>query len=70
MQLDEVSSIDRPATSLSVETGKLFEVEDILQKLVENFNAKLQRFILEGFAPFLKQLSKSSCAPAAQQNDL
>jgi len=53
MPLEEVSKIDKPATSLLLETGKEFEVKDLIKNLSERLVKKLALFLEEGFACFL-----------------
>ncbi len=50
---DDVKAIDRPATSLYIESGKTFIVEEVIQELSKNFVNKLQQFLKEGFTPFI-----------------
>lgn len=54
MPLEILQKIDKPATSLKVETGEFFEVEKILQELAEQFIYDLNTFFTEGFSPFLE----------------
>lgn len=49
-----LAQIDRPATSLLVETGRAFEVEKVLNGLVGHFMEDLELFMEEGFFPFLE----------------
>ncbi len=54
---EEAVEIERPVTSLlmeSIETGKIFVVDELLQKLAKNFQDKLQKFYSDGFTPFLE----------------
>lgn len=49
-----LKKIDRPATSLLAESGKAWEVEDVLLELQLQFARDLERFLDEGFYPFLE----------------
>jgi len=53
MPLDMLKSIDRPATSLLVEYGKDFVVEDVLKHLEKQFLKDLTIFLESGFHVFL-----------------
>ncbi len=46
---DELSEIDRPATSMFNETGSLFEVKEVLQNITEAFFARYDEFMEKGF---------------------
>jgi len=61
MPKELLDKIDRPATSLLVEGGQVFLVEDILQLLIKKFQEDLDLFLEEGFFPFL-ELYKSELA--------
>lgn len=52
MNMDSIKKIDQPATSLFVQTNRLYDVDLILEKLVSIFQAHLQVFFKEGFKPF------------------
>jgi|LakMenEpi03Aug12_release.lakeMendotaPanAssembly.Ray.scaffolds.fasta_scaffold18232_2 BirA family biotin operon repressor/biotin-[acetyl-CoA-carboxylase] ligase len=58
MPLDQLQKIDRPATSLLAEDGKSRGVEDILHLLQLYFLKHSERFLEEGFAPFLETYKK------------
>ncbi len=47
-----LKQIDRPATSLMVESNRLYDVDMILKELTDKFISNLQVFIEEGFMPF------------------
>lgn len=53
MPFDLLKQIDRPATSLFVESSQHYEIENILMQLQEQFSKNLAIFLSEGFAPFL-----------------
>ncbi len=46
------ASIDQPATSLLIETGKEWDREEVLKKLQKQFEIDLSLFKKEGFTPF------------------
>lgn len=54
MTAEEAILIDRPATSLFIETQRQFVIEELLTELEGRFLRHLQCFLSEGFAPFLK----------------
>jgi BirA family transcriptional regulator, biotin operon repressor / biotin---[acetyl-CoA-carboxylase] ligase len=54
MPQELLQEIDRPATSICVESGKAYEVEAVLQQLLQQFTPDLKKFLKEGFAPFLE----------------
>lgn len=58
MPQDLLATIDRPATSLFTEDGVQREVETILKGLQERFAQYLQKFLDEGFLPFLSSYKK------------
>ena len=51
---DELSQIDRPATSMFCETGSLFEVNEVLNNICEMFFSKYDEFMEKGFN-FIKE---------------
>ncbi len=51
---EELSQIDQPATSLFMETQKVWKREEILKKLQKQFSQDLEEYKKEGFSPFLK----------------
>ena len=55
MPLKELQKVDRPATSLYIETGQEFVVEEIIQKLQKCFVANLKLFLEKGFAIFFEK---------------
>lgn len=62
-----LKTIDRPATSLLVETGKPHAVEPLIDKLAEKFQNHLQCFLKEGFEPFYEAMNARM---AHQLNDV
>jgi len=48
-----LAMIDRPATSLLHEKGIVFSVEEVLAKLLHNWNKNIELFLSQGFSPFL-----------------
>lgn len=52
MTIDTVSRIDRPATSLLIERGFPYDIEDLLKELRQKFLTGLKLFLDEGFTPF------------------
>lgn len=54
MPLELLQQIDRPATSILVESGKSLKVQDVLKKLENQFSKDLDLFIEEGFYPYLE----------------
>lgn len=55
MEPHDLAKIDKPATSLKVETGKSWDKEALLKKIQRHFAADLEKFKKEGFAPFHNQ---------------
>lgn len=60
MPYEELIKIDRPATSLKVESNQIFEVEDILKDLQSEFILALQHFIPFGFSSFFEDYQQRS----------
>lgn len=54
MSKEEVEKIDRPATSLMIEKGRPFAVEEVLNALQKTFHEDLTLFLDAGFHPFLE----------------
>ena len=63
MPQEELDLIDRPATSLLVETKEenSYDVESVLQLIQNAFRANLNRFLDTGFAPFFQDYQQHSC---------
>ncbi|MBA3816342.1 MAG: biotin--[acetyl-CoA-carboxylase] ligase [Parachlamydiaceae bacterium] len=55
MPLESAKQIDRPATSLLIESHHSYDVEDILENLQKHFTSNLENFLEEGFYPFLEE---------------
>lgn len=53
MSGEECEAIDRPATSLKIELGQKFLVQEIQDSLTHTFHALLTKLLTDGFAPFL-----------------
>lgn len=60
MTLETINKIDQPATSLFVESGKEYPVEDIAEKLAKYFGMNLQIFMLAGFSTFFEAFQSRS----------
>ncbi|OGN66636.1 MAG: biotin--[acetyl-CoA-carboxylase] ligase [Chlamydiae bacterium RIFCSPLOWO2_02_FULL_45_22] len=52
VNLDEVASIDQPATSLKIETGRIWDRKALLKELQVQFESDLALFKRDGFEPF------------------
>ena len=52
MKKEDVSQIDKPATSLMIETKKEWDKKELLTHLQKEFSKNLDRFKKEGFTPF------------------
>lgn len=55
MPLESLQKIDRPATSLLVESGRPGNVEEVLQLLQDTFMKDFELYLEEGFYPFLEE---------------
>ncbi|WP_068470801.1 biotin--[acetyl-CoA-carboxylase] ligase [Candidatus Protochlamydia phocaeensis] len=55
-----LKKINRPATSLLVESQRSFEINPILKRLEESFGQHLARFLKEGFSPFFETFRAKS----------
>lgn len=55
--------IDRDATSLHIETGNTFNLDDILKKLLLNFTGYYERFGEAGFSGLLEMISERLYRP-------
>lgn len=58
VNLSEVGQIDQPATSLFLETGKMWDKEKVLQELQQQFEKDLKTFQKGGFFPFHKRFEE------------
>jgi BirA family biotin operon repressor/biotin-[acetyl-CoA-carboxylase] ligase len=54
MTQEIAQKIDRPATSLWIETGKSFDPEVVLELLSQEFRKDLLHFLDKGFSPFIE----------------
>ncbi|HEX3020314.1 MAG TPA: biotin--[acetyl-CoA-carboxylase] ligase [Chitinispirillaceae bacterium] len=61
----DFSALDRTATSLSIETGKTFDIEDILEKLLSIFKGHFERFMESGFGDLVGMISDRLYKPEA-----
>lgn len=66
MSQDDLNRIDRPATSLFIESGREFETALILEVLQQNFMDSLNDFMRKGFAPFFPHLQQRSSLKKGQ----
>lgn len=55
MEIKEASKIDKPATSLKIETGRSWDKEALLKKIQKEFLVDLKNFKKGGFTPFHSQ---------------
>ncbi len=67
MPLEEIQKIDRPATSLLLEGNQTYEVESVLELILNNFSHSLKEFIKQGFAPFFEAFQKRSYLKLGQE---
>jgi BirA family biotin operon repressor/biotin-[acetyl-CoA-carboxylase] ligase len=67
MPLAILEAIDRPATSMLVEGGKVYDLEDVLARLQELFIKDLDLFLVQGFQSFHSKYCQIS---SHQQGDL
>lgn len=58
MEEEELKGIEIPATSLKIETGKVWDKQKLLEKITERFIADLQLLDMQGFAAFLPHYEK------------
>lgn len=58
---DYLQRIDKPATSLLVERGHPFDIEDLLHQLRNRFIEGLKLFLEEGFSPFFDAYRSYIC---------
>lgn len=58
MSDEELAKIGQPATSLKLETQKEWEIAEILEGIKTGFQKDLDRFLDEGFTPFLPTFRK------------
>lgn len=51
-----LQTIDRPATSILVETGSMHEIDPLIHQLADQFKSHIQQFLKEGFDPFFEAI--------------
>jgi len=54
--LATLSQIDQPCTSLFLESGYLFDLQKVEEKIISHFTSYLSYFLKEGFSSFLADL--------------
>lgn len=54
MPKELLETLGRPATSCFIEKGSLYDVQEITHAIANSFAQDLERFMREGFQPFLK----------------
>lgn len=52
-----LKTIDRPATSLLVETGTSRAIEPLIVNLAERFHSHIEQFLKDGFDPFYESMN-------------
>ena len=55
MEEEELKKIDKPATSLNIETKKQFTKDEILQKITDRFFENYEKFLKKGFPSIRKE---------------
>lgn len=63
MPAEGIKEVDQPATSLMVEGGHLYDLEDILRDLRVLYLKETEIFFRDGFAPFLETYKKYISIP-------
>jgi BirA family biotin operon repressor/biotin-[acetyl-CoA-carboxylase] ligase len=58
MEQKQLVLIDQPATSLKVETNRIWNKQELLQTLYETFKEDVKKFAKEGFFPFQKIINE------------
>jgi len=58
-----INSLEKPATSLLVETGVTHNIESIRVLLEEKFHKNITLFLKEGFDPFYEKFNKKMYSP-------
>ena len=66
MSLETLQTIDRPATSLKVETGSEYSVDEILKALTQQFVLHLEIFLKQGFDSFFPGFKERSALKTGQ----
>lgn len=60
MPQENLSAIDRPATSLMVESGKMYSLNNLLESLQDHFSIDLKKWLAKGFQGFFSQYQSRS----------
>lgn len=58
---EEMAAIDKPATSLNLETGKKIDRDEFLKKLAFNFEKNYEEFVKGGFSFIKDEYIKHAC---------
>lgn len=58
MPQEVLRSIEKPATSLSIELNRRVAMEEVLDRLMPNFSFALTTFFQSGFSPFLENFNE------------
>lgn len=62
MTQEEIDSIDRPATSMFLEGGDSYHVDDVLHRLCPKYFSMVSQLMISGFSPFLFEYRKKQHA--------
>ncbi|MDR1812253.1 MAG: biotin--[acetyl-CoA-carboxylase] ligase [Candidatus Fibromonas sp.] len=57
----DFAELDRPATSMFMEKGKIFEKNALLQEFLSNFKANFETLCKKGLPPFIEEWQKMGC---------
>ncbi|NLE03021.1 MAG: biotin--[acetyl-CoA-carboxylase] ligase [Fibrobacter sp.] len=60
---DNLKDLDRPATSLFIETGRTFQIDAVLQRLLYHFGRCFNQFIESGFNGLVSMISQRLYKP-------
>lgn len=55
MTIEELQNIDRPASSLKIESKKNYSIDAVLEVLQNTLVSNINRFLKEGFSPFFDE---------------
>jgi len=61
MEKSDFAELDRPATSMFIEKGELFDKNAILQEFLSEFKANFQVLCEKGLQPFIEEWRKMGC---------